>query len=463
MKALKMPTAYTILFAILIAAALLTWVVPAGQYQRLEDGEPIPGTYVSVEANGQGAGQVMTAAIRGFYDAVDVAMFILMVGGFLGVVMKTGAITAGISGVITRLRGRERLMIPILMVLFGLGGTSYGMWEETIAFYPLLIPVFVAAGFDTLTAVAVIMLGAGAGVLASTVNPFATGIASGFAGVSIGDGILLRVIQLVLLEGGAIWFVMAYAAKVRKEPEKSLVYDLWPSHRQHFGRGEKAPGELTGRGKVTIALFALTFLVMIYSVIPFQDLGITFLPTLGWWFQELAALFLVAGIVVGLVGGLTESQVAESFVAGAADMLGVTMIIAISRGITVLMNDGLITDTILHSGEAALTGLSSRVFALVTYLLYMVLSVFIPSTSGLATLSVPIMAPLGDFAGVGRDMVVTAFQSASGVVNLITPTGAVVMGALTLGKIPYDRWVKFAWKYILGAFVLSALLIFLWA
>lgn len=463
MKALKMPTAYTILFAILILAALLTWVVPAGQYQRLEDGEPIPGTYVSAEANGQGAGQVMTAAIRGFYDAVDVAMFILMVGGFLGVVMKTGAITAGIAGVITRLRGRERLMIPILMVLFGLGGTSYGMWEETIAFYPLLIPVFVTAGFDTITAVAVIMLGAGAGVLASTVNPFATGIASGFAGVSIGDGILLRVIQLVLLEGGAIWFVMAYAAKVRKEPEKSLVYDLWPSHRQHFGRGEEAPGELTGRGKVTIALFALTFLVMIYSVIPFQDLGITFLPTLGWWFQELAALFLVAGIVVGLVGGLTESQVAESFVAGAADMLGVTMIIAISRGITVLMNDGLITDTILHSGEAALTGLSSRVFALVTYLLYMVLSVFIPSTSGLATLSVPIMAPLGDFAGVGRDMVVTAFQSASGVVNLITPTGAVVMGALTLGKIPYDRWVKFAWKYILGAFVLSALLMFLWA
>lgn len=463
MKALKMPTAYTILFAILILAALLTWVVPAGQYQRLEDGEPIPGTYTAAEANGQEPGQVMTAAVRGFYDAVDVAMFILMVGGFLGVVMKTGAITAGITGVISRLRGREWLMIPILMVLFGLGGTSYGMWEETIAFYPLLIPVFVAAGFDTLTAVAVIMLGAGAGVLASTVNPFATGIASGFAGVSIGDGILLRLLQLVLLEGGAIWVVMAYGAKVKKDPQKSLVYDLWQDHQRYFGGQGETAGELTGRGKVTIALFGLTFLVMIYSVIPFDDLGITFLPALGWWFQELAALFLVAGIVIGLVGGLTEAQLAESFVAGAADMLGVTLIIAISRGITVLMNDGLITDTILHSGEAALTGLSSRVFALVTYLLYMVLSVFIPSTSGLATLSVPIMAPLGDFAGVSRDMVVTAFQSASGVVNLITPTGAVVMGALTLGKIPYDRWVKFAWKYILGAFLLSALLIFLWA
>ena len=224
MKDLKfrMPTAYTILFLLIILVAISTWLIPAGAYDY-EDNIPIAGTYHAVEQNPQGVGAVLKAAFSGFYDAVDVCVFILMVGGFLGIVMKTGAVDAGVGNIIRLLGGHEKWLIPILMIFFGLGGTTYGMWEETMAFYPLLIPVFLAAGYDAVVGISVILLGAGAGIISSTVNPFATGIAAGFAGVSLGEGIILRVIQWIVFESAAIWFVMAYAARVKKNPAKSVV------------------------------------------------------------------------------------------------------------------------------------------------------------------------------------------------------------------------------------------------
>ena len=203
-----------------------------------------------------------------------------------------------------------------------------------------------------------------------------------------------------------------------------------------------------------MAVFTLVFLIMVYAVIPFDGMGLA-LPVLGWWFPELSALFLVGGIVIGLIDGMREDEIAETFVAGCADLLGVAFIIGISRGITVLMNDGGITDTVLHWGEEALAGAGPVSFVLLVYLIYLPLTVLIPSSSGLATLSVPVMAPLGRFAGVGGDLVVTAFQSASGLVNIITPTAAVVMGALALGHVPYDRWLKSVWKLILYFLVLT--------
>ena len=314
-----------------------------------------------------------------------------------------------------------------------------------MAFYPLLIPVFVAAGYDTLVGIAVVLLGSGAGVLAGTVNPFATGIASGFAGVSLGDGLVTRLLMLVVFDALAIWYVMRYAAKVKLHPEKSLVAGVEKKFRVKTG-GEVPV--LDGKRKVALVLFALVFLVMIYAVIPFDEIGIP-IPTLGWWFPELSGLFLVGGAVIGLVYGLGERDTIDSFVSGAAELIGVAFIIGISRGITVLMNDGQITDTVLYWGEKALEGAGSVVFILLVYLIYLPLSVLIPSSSGLATLSVPIVAPLGQFAGVGGELIVTAFQSASGLVNIITPTAAVVMGGLAFGDVPYDRWVKFVWKLIL--------------
>ena len=445
----RMPTAYTILFLLIILVAAATWFIPSGADDYV-DGVPVAGTYHPTTPSPQGVGEVLKAAFSGFYDAVDVCVFILMVGGFLGVVMKTGAVDAGVGQVIRRLGGREKWLIPILMLLFGLGGTTYGMWEETMAFYPLLIPVFLAAGYDAVVGISVILLGAGAGVISSTVNPFATGIAAGFAGVSLGEGILLRLAQWVVFEGAAIWFVMAYAARVKKNPSRSVVGV--GAGKLHVSMEETTP--YTPRRKAIMAVFTLVFLVMIYGVIPFDEMGLP-LPALGWWFPELSALFLVGGIVIGLMDRMGEDEIADTFVAGCADLLGVAFIIGISRGITVLMNDGGITDTVLHWGEKALSGAGPISFVLLVYLIYLPLTILIPSSSGLATLSIPIMAPLGKFAGVGGDLVVTAFQSASGLVNIITPTAAVVMGALALGHVPYDRWVKYVWKLILYFLLLT--------
>ena len=452
-KAFRMPTAYTILFLLLILVAAATWLIPAGAYDYA-DGVPVAGSYHLIQGNPQGVGAVMKAAFSGFFDAVDVCVFILMVGGFLGVVMKTGAVDAGVANTIRMLGGREKWLIPLLMVLFGLGGTTYGMWEETMAFYPLLLPVFLAAGYDAVVGISVILLGAGAGVISSTVNPFATGIAAGFAGVSLGDGILLRVIQWVIFEGAAIWFVMAYAAKVKKNPSRSVVGV--GAGKIQVSMDETVP--FTPRRKAIMAIFTLVFLVMIYAVIPFDEMGLP-LPTLGWWFPELSALFLTGGILVGLMVHMQEAEIAETFVAGCTDLLGVAFIIGISRGITVLMNDGGITDTVLHWGEQVLAGTGPVAFVLLVYLLYLPLTILIPSSSGLATLSIPIIAPLGQFAGVGGSLVVTAFQSASGLVNLITPTAAVVMGALALGHVPYDRWVRYVWKLILYFILLTVVLL----
>ena len=426
-----MPTAYTILFLLLILVAAATWVIPAGSYDYA-DGVPIAGTYHAVEQDPQGPGDV------------------LMVGGFLGVVMKTGAVDAGVAGVIRLLGGREKWLIPILMVFFGLGGTTYGMWEETMAFYPLLIPVFLAAGYDAVVGISVILLGAGAGVIASTVNPFATGIAAGFAGVSLGDGILLRLLELVAFEAAAIWFVMAYAAKVKRDPARSVV-GVGAGKIQVAVDGQV---DFTPRRKLIMVLFTATFLLMVYAVIPFDEMGLP-LPVLGWWFPELSALFLAAGVIIGLIGRMGEEELAETYVAGCADLLGVAFIIGISRGITVLMRDGAITDTILHWGEGALSGTGPVAFTLLVFLLYLPLTILIPSSSGLATLSIPVVAPLGKFAGVGGDLVVTAFQSASGLVNILTPTAAVVMGALALGHVSYDRWLKYVWKLMAVFFLLA--------
>ena len=454
----KMPSAFTILFILLLVMTILTWVVPSGQYDYQENGEPIAGSYHEVENAAQPITSVVLAPMEGLYEAIDVAAFILMVGGFLGVVAKTGALDAGISAIIRALAGREKLLIPILMCAFALGGTTFGMAEETIAFYPLVLPIMAAAGYDNITAVSVILLGAGVGVLGSTVNPFATGIASGFAGVSLGEGMLLRVSMLLVLLAAAIWYVMAYARRVRLDPSRSLMAGRMGELAAHFQalREDREERPITGVQKLALTLFCLTFLVMIYAVIPFGDMGLP-LPALGWWFPELSALFLFASILLGVCCGLSEGDTVTSFVSGAAELLGVAFIIGVSRGITVIMNHGMITDTILHWGEDALAGTGRLGFLSLTYLLYLPLSLLIPSTSGLATLSMPIMAPLADFSGAARSLVVTAFQSACGLVNLVTPTSAVVMGALAIGRVPYDRWLRFSWKLLLIFFAASFL------
>jgi uncharacterized ion transporter superfamily protein YfcC len=375
--------------------------------------------------------------------------------------MKTGAINAGIAWVVEKFKGKEKWMFPVLMTIFAIGGTSYGMAEETLAFYALIITVMLAAGYDGLAAAALILLGAGIGVIGSTVNPFATGIASGFADTTISEGLIGRIVILVIGTAMGIFFVMRYAEKVKKDPSKSLIYDAKTENEAQFlaGGGEGTEyGKFTGRHKFILVLFFLAFAVMVYGVIPWADLGIA-IPTWWWWFPEMAANFLFFGIVIGIVGRLKEKVLVDTFVDGARDMLGVALIIGVARGITVVMNNGLITDTVLYWAEQAVSGLGGIGFILVTYLLYLPLSFLIPSSSGLATVSMPIMAPLSDFAGVPSYLVVTAYQTANGLVNLVTPTSAVVMGGLAIARVGYGTWWRFVWPLLLLLAVLSMLVL----
>ncbi len=462
-----LPSAYTILFALIVVMALATWLIPAGAYELDADGAPIPGTYTEVEGDPQRILiDSLTAPINGLYGienkkgnisyyntgvlfgAIDVALFIIVIGGFLGVTMRTGAIQTGIGGLVQRLRGREKWMIPILMMVFALGGSTYGMAEESLAFYTLVIAVLIAAGYDALTGCAVVLLGCGIGTLGSTINPFATGIASGFAGVSISDGLLSRLIILVVGLGVGIFFVMRYAERVKKDPARSVVYGMRQSNEAHFSvQGESGQEVLTSQDKVILATFGLAFGLMMYGVIPWEDMGIG-LPTLWWWFPEMTALFILFSVVIGLIGRLSESDLTESFVAGARDLLGVALIIGIARGITVIMNNGGVTDTVLHWAELAVEGLSPVTFAIAVFLLFLPLSFLIPSSSGLATVAMPIMAPLAAFVGVQADLIVTAFQSASGLMNLFIPTSAVVMGGLAIARVPYGTYLRWVWPLL---------------
>jgi uncharacterized ion transporter superfamily protein YfcC len=450
-----------------VIVAIATWLVPAGVYDTDDEGSPVPGTYHEVEQKPQRiVVDSLLAPINGLYGiegedgsigvhnagtlfgAIDVALFILVIGGFLGVTMQTGAIQAGIGRLVVRLRGRERWMIPILMSVFALGGTTFGMAEESLAFYVLVITVMVAAGYDTLTGAAVVLLGAGIGVLGSTVNPFATGIASGFAGITISDGLGLRLVLLLVCLAIGIVFVMRYAERVKRDPSRSVVHDLRAANEERFRFGEGgAAVELTGRHKAILGVFALAFLVMMYGVIPWEDMGIG-IPTLWWWFPEMTASFLLFAIVIGLLGGMREGTLTESFVAGARDLLGVALIIGIARGITVVMTNGEITDTVLHWAEVALGDVGQAAFAVVMYGLFLPLSFLIPSSSGLATVAMPIMAPLAGFVEVAPSLVVTAYQSASGLMNLFIPTSAVVMGGLAIARVPYGRYLRWVWPLL---------------
>lgn len=442
---IKFPSAYTILFLLTVVMAALTWVIPAGQYQMTENetlGRQVPliGSYHLVDANPQGIIEILMAPVQGFYDpvsyvarAVDVALFVLVIGGFLAVVTRTGAIDAGINGSMARLKGREKWMIPLLMGLFALGGTVYGMAEETLPFYALMIPVMIAAGYDSIVGVAIIMIGAGIGCLGSTINPFATVIASNAAEINFMDGFGLRLAILVLGWLACVFYVMRYAEKVKRDPSLSVVAHQKEGNERHFlhGKEQKAP-KLTPTRKLILTIFALTFGVMMWGV----SAG-------GWWMTELSALFIGASILVGLVGRLSEAELTDSFIRGAKDLLGVALIIAIARGLVVVMDNGNITHTILNYAEGLLSGMHQITFINAIYGIEAIMSLIVPSSSGLAVLSMPILAPLADFSGTSRELVVTAFQSASGLPNLVTPTSGIVMGGLAIGRVSYGAWLRF--------------------
>ena len=484
-KGFKMPSSYTVLYILIIILAILTWIIPAGEYEKNQAGQLLAGTYKTVQSNPQGIYDIFMAPVYGLIGnklttgSIGVAFFILIIGGFLGVITETGALDIGIASVIKKNKGKEKRLIPLLMILFAIGGTTYGMAEETIAFYPLLIPIMIGVGFDTVTAVAVILVGSQIGCLASTVNPFATGVASDTAGVSIADGIVWRLVFLVVMLAISIFYVYRYATKIEKNPEKSFVYSQRKEDLEFFKILENSSA-MTKKQLYILWIFILTFFTMILSLIPWGDFGIKIfeqfndallgLPVIGglfrhaspfgtWYFSEITMLFFVSSVLIGVVYRMSEDKFLEVFLKGSADLIGVALICAVSRGIQIIMNDGLITATILHWGEIGLKGLSPQLFITLTYLFYLPMSFLIPGTSSLAGATMGLLGPMAEFVHVRSHLVITAFQAASGVLNLFTPTSGVVMGALAIARIDIIVWIKFLAKLILLVIFMSIVIL----
>lgn len=481
----KMPSAFTILFLLIIVMAILSWIIPAGMYD-LKNGRIIAGSYHRVSQHPQGIWDIFMAPIIGMIGdkttegAISISLFILVIGGFLAVVNKTHALDRGIGSIVSKYKGKEKILIPILMILFALGGTTYGMSEETMAFYPLLIPVMISCGFDSMVALGIIIIGSQVGCLASTVNPFATGVASQSLGISPGDGLLSRVILLIITLTVSIIYVYRYASKIEKDPKKSVIYDQRESDYQHFDIANVTNDEInmTKRQKVVIILFIATFIIMILGLIPWSSINKHFtffetftkwlvhIPFLGaligkditpfgsWYFSEITMLFLFMSILIMFVYKMSEEEFVSTFLSGMSDFISVAMIVAVARGIQVIMNNGMITDTVLHWGELGLSHLSSSVFSIIAYIFYIPMSFLIPSTSGLASATMGIIGPLGSFAHVAGNVIVTAFQAASGWVNLITPTSAVIMGALAIARVNISKWWKWIAKLMVILFVI---------
>lgn len=464
----------------------LSFVIPSGTYQVNPDtGGPKPGTYKQIDTdkslphqfyklwnaptNGlygieNDKGNVSVDNTGFLYGAAQIFLFVLAIGAFISVTMKTGAIQTGIGRLALRFRHSPAVLIIVLMTVFALAGTTEGMAEESLGFFVLMIPLALALGFDRMTGAAIVFLGCGAGVLASTVNPFATGVASDAAGISVGDGIGLRVVMWFVIVGAAIAYVLRYAHRVRRDSSHSVL-----GAEGMTGAGlkmaDEAAGEvepLTGRQKFVLVLFASAFVIMIYGFVPWGDIwdtvfGANFpLPTFtSFYFAQATVLFIVMAVVIGLVAKLGEEGTVTTIISGASDFLGAALIIVLALAVTVVMKNAQITDTILHWTESTVTGTSSGVFAGLALILNLPIAFLVPSSSGHAALVMPILAPLADFAGVSRSIAVTAYQSASGLVNLITPTSAVIMGGLALSRIGFNKYLRFVLPFLGIALALS--------
>lgn len=476
------PSALTVLTVVTVAVWLLAFLIPAGQYDRTEDGSPVAGTYHRVQGTQsftERLNDLFLSPVNGLYGLQDpktgdvgpsftgelygsagVFLFVLAIGTFITVVFATGALDRGIALLAHRLRDRGGLLIAAVMLVFSVLGTVEGFAEETLGFYGLLVPMMLALGYDRLVAVGSAILGAGVGVLCSTVNPFATGVASSAADTSLGDGIGLRFVMWVVLTAVTILYVVRYARRVEKDPAASLCGFLPGDREQKATGAEAVEPELTRLHKTVLTLLVLVFAFMIFSVVPWAGAltgeadAAPYRWELGWSFPQLSALFLCAAVLVGLVARMGEAKLSATIVQGAADFISPALVIMLARGVTVIMNNSKITDTVLHSIEGVVKGTSSGVFAVIVFVVNLPLAFLIPSTSGHATLAMPILAPLADFAGVSRALVVTAWQSASGWMNLWAPTTAVTIGGVALAKVGYDKYLRFVWPLLAILFVL---------
>jgi uncharacterized ion transporter superfamily protein YfcC len=476
-KLLSIPSPYTVIAIVILLAAVATWLLPAGAYQQLTfdkeenqfvvtgqgessnlpatqesltqlgisisinkftDGSiykpiAVPGTYSRLEAKPQGAVEIAQSPVKGIYEAMDVILFVLIIGGFIGVFKASGMFEAGIAWLARKLKGRESWLIIIVTTLIALGGTTFGMAEETLAFYPILVPIFLAAGYDALVPVAVIYTGSSIGTMFSTVNPFSVIIASDAAGVNWTNGLEMRLIMLLLGTAICIWYLMRYAALVKADPTRSMLFgkNINPPAAAPTPGGTEEDRVMDRKKWVLAALFAATFIIMIVGV-----------SRLHWWFLEMTTLFLVAAIVTGFLMWKGEKLFINSFIKGAEEMLGVAIIIGLARGVTIILNDGQVSDTLLYNASNLVQGMPAAGFIISLVFVYIILTIFISSSSGMAVLTMPIMGPLANVAGIPPEHVVNAYLVGFGLMSFITPTG-LILPSLVMVDVSFGTWLKF--------------------
>jgi uncharacterized ion transporter superfamily protein YfcC len=490
LKKIKFPTAQTILLIIAGLVAILTWIIPSGKFdslaynkventfirtslnktesltatqetlntlqikipiEKFTSGDiwkpiSIPNTYHKVEAKPQGIVAFIQSPIKGIIEGADIIFLVLFIGGLIGIMNYTGAFDAGISWLADILRGKEFVLIIMVTLLIAIGGTTFGLAEETIAFYPILIPIFLAAKYDAMVALACIYIGSSIGTMCSTTNPFSTIIASDAAGINWTTGLTGRFVMLILGTIICILYIIRYAQRVKKDPSKSIIFSQKEEIEQLFGNTTNSEIRLTIQLRMILFVFAMCFVVMIYGV-----------SQLEWWFLEMTVVFFIGAIIIGVIGKINEYTFVDIFIKGAGDLLGVAIIIGIARGVTVLMNDGQISDTLLYYASNATNGMNKGVFINAMLYIYAGLSFFIPSSSGMAVLTMPIMSPLADGVGVGREMIVNAYQYGMGLFAFISPTG-LILASLAIVKVGYNKWLKFVMPLVIILLIFSMIM-----
>ena len=474
-KTRAMLSSFSIILILIFGLGILSNILPKATFvdKVIVNGSGTVGASLS---------QVLMAPIKGFADAIDVCVFIIVLGGLLAIISKTEALETGIKVLVQKLKGKELLLIPILMFIFSVCGSTYGMLEETVGFYALLAATMMAAGMDPLVGSAIVLLGAGSGCLGSTVNPFAVGAAVDAlnkVGIEpkqsgiIMIGIVLWLTTLII----TTLFVMAYAKKVKKDKGSTfLSLREQEEAEKAYGRFEEKDGtkaKLSGKQKLTLIFFAVAFLIMIIGFIPWEDFGVTIFPKftgwltgapLGeWYFNESTLWFLLIAIIISIINRFKEKEFVDTFVKGAGDMIGVILIIAIARGASVLMQETHLDNYIIYNATEALAKLPQLAFVPLNYLLHVVLSILVPSSSGLATLSTPIVGPIASALGYSTEVSVMSMVAANGLVNLITPTCGAIMGGLALAKVEYTTWFKWAFKIVVAIAIANIAVLCLFA
>ncbi|HEX2062702.1 MAG TPA: hypothetical protein VHK90_18315 [Thermoanaerobaculia bacterium] len=452
-RTFRMPHTLVIVGTLVVLVLALSWVVPSGRYERVEkDGRQItiPGTYERVAKVYLGPQWLMIAPIKGFADGAMIISFLFLIGGAFNVIQETGIIHFAIRRLTAALRSRpwlEKLLIPVMMIIFSLGGSIFGMGEETIPFILIFVPLALSLGYDSIVGTAIPFLGAAAGFAAAFFNPFTVGIAQGLAGLPLYSGFGYRVVTWCIGTAVMIAWVMVYAARVKKNPRISPVYELDRARDLSAWQTDDAHEAWTGRRTAVLLLFVASMAILIWGILEAQ-----------WFIEEIGALFLAMGLLMGLVAGLRGDDVARHFVTGAKDMVGVALIIACGRALLIIARESAVLDTMLYYSSNAVAPLPPVVATHVMLLVQVVINFFLHSGTAQAASTMPIMTPLADLVGITRQTTVYAFQLCE-FVNPILPTSAVTMGVLGMARIPWEKWARWFLPLMIVLVVLSLLLL----